>query len=253
VAPITSHPLRITVYSTVGYSLDSRYLQAGLRAAATGLMAPLQLEVVAAPPPPSTRPDWLFWLSEAPLPAEWREAAQQGTRVWQEATGPGVATESRVVAGAADELPATIFRRAAGTAPPGSLALWTDGLGRAVLSQQPMGKGALYHLHTRLNPAWSDLADNPALPAHLLELIQPETDASLASNQALARQDQRAIDATQLPGRTQAPGRLPSRNTAPKVFRITDLRPWLMLVAGLLFLLERLWARRQSSVISPAS
>ncbi|MFC7668379.1 BatA domain-containing protein [Hymenobacter humi] len=152
--PVRSRPLRIAIYATAPFALDASYLKAGLRAAATGLPVPLALQTTATPPTPSTAPDWLFWLSDAPLPARWREAMRRGTRVWQEAPGPGVPDKARLAVTEADEVPVSIFRRS--TAQPNSavasLPLWSDGLGRPVLSHRTLGAGAFYQLATRLNP-----------------------------------------------------------------------------------------------------
>jgi hypothetical protein len=251
--PVRSQPLRMVMYATPAYALDARYLQAGVRAAAAGLLVPVQLSMSAAPPSPGTRPDWLFWLSDAPLPAGWQDAVQRGTRVWQQATATGMATNTRLATPAADEAPAVILQRSTAAEAPGSTVLWADGLGRAVLSQRSVGQGAFYQLHTRLHPAWSDLADNPGLPARLLEIIQPENAGSPASatstQEAFANQDLRAMDAAQLPVPVPtAGGRTSPAQAAPKVFRVTDLRPWLVLAVGVLSLLERLLARRREAL-----
>ncbi|OGX89396.1 hypothetical protein BEN47_07055 [Hymenobacter lapidarius] len=264
--PVRTQPLRVVIYSTPEYALDARYLLAGVRAAATGLPIPLALSTITAPPLATTPADWLFWLSSAPLPAEWQAAVQKnGTKVWQEATGAGMADISRLVPVAADEVPATIMKRqqqqqsdslAAGAA----AALWVDGQGRAVLSRLAQGQGAIYQLHTRLNPSWSDLADSPTLPARLLALLQPETtDALLPTqlsgpDQALAAQDQRALDPAQLYASTAAPAQQATtpQKSAPLASRQTDLRPWFVLLAALLFVCERLLTRRRDGQPQPS-
>ena len=151
-----------------------------------------------------------------------------------------------------------MFRRDDSASPKTARPLWTDGQGRPVLTRQAQGFGAIYRLHTRLTPTWSELGDDPTLPARLLALLQPAlTDdlpsAEAALDQALATHDQRALDPTQLFSGNAAPTK-----TSPPVlpaFRVTDLRPWLVLAAGLLFLLERLLARRREvrTLSSPLS
>ncbi len=263
--PIRTQPLRIVIYSTAEYAADARYLQAALRAAAVGLPVPLALSATATPPNPATSPDWLFWLTDAPLPAEWRGAVTKGTHVWQEAIGPGVATKATLTLDAAAETSVTVLRRSPrqqdSVATAAGFTLWADGLGRAVLTRRGLGQGAFYQLHTRLNSAWSELADSPALPARLLTLLQPELTNAAAPpatplDQALASYDQRALDPAQLQtGSNLAVGRSSAKAVAsatPPAFRLTDLRPWLVLVAGVLFCLERLLARRREARISSA-
>ena len=256
--PVRTQALRVVIYATLGYASDARYLQAGLRAAAVGLPVPLALSTTTQIPASTVPADWLFWLSDAPLPAAWRTALSKGANIWQEARGAGVADTATLATNEAGATAVTVFRRD-GTAPPKTaLPLWTDGQGRPVLTRQAQGAGAIYHLRTRLNPSWSTLGDDPALPAQLLTLLQPTLSDGLPStetpsNQALASNDQRALDPTQLFSDNAAPTK-PSM-PAPPAFRVTDLRPWLVLAAGLLFLLERLLARRREvrNLSSPLS
>ena len=264
--PVRARPLRVLLYSTPDFAADARYLHAGLRAAATGLLAPLNLSTTTVPPNPATPPDWLFWLTDKPLPDAWRAAVNAGTTVWREAPGPGTAEKSRLAVAMADEIPVAILRHSAPPAnAPAADALWTDGQGRPVLTRRAQGRGAYYQLTTRLAPAWSELADSPALPARLLALLQPDiadatAPAPTAFEQALTALDQRALDPAQV---RRSSGAVATRQLAadppagagarPPGFRQTDLRPWLVLVAALLFALERLLARRREGQLLPAA
>ncbi len=253
---IRSQPIRIVIYATPAYAADARYLQAGLRAASVGLLAPLALSTTASLPGATNPPDWLFWLGDTPLPTAWTSAMNQGTQIWRETAGPGTADQARLTVTSADEVPATIFRRGPSVADSNvgaAYPVWTDGRGRPVLARQPQGQGALYSLATRLSPTWSDLADNPTFPARLLALLQPEmTDAGARPrtplDAALAAHDQRALDPAQL----QLAGTTPAATASAVAverpgLRQTDLRPWLVLAALLLFAFERLLAHRRES------
>ena len=259
--PVRTQPLRVVVYATPAYAADARYLQAALRAAAVGLPVPLALAATASMPAPTAAADWLFWLADAPLPPAWLAAVRRGGRVWQEATGPGTADTATLVAGPVEETPVAVWRR--GSRPqhlPGAAAScpeWTDGLGRLVLARRALGRGAVYQLSTRVNPMWSELADSPALPARLLALLAPEpgeesTAAAWAREPGMAQHDQRALDPGQLPTGPITPAGATARGRVPSAFRLTDLRPWLVLAAGLLLLLERLLAHRRGQLNLPS-
>ncbi|GAA4046764.1 hypothetical protein GCM10022409_36030 [Hymenobacter glaciei] len=251
-------PMVIEIYATPVYAADARYLEAALRAAATGLAIPPHLRRVTVRPNKLTTMGWTFWLSEEALPAGWREEMRHGGHLWQEAIGSGVADTTRLATSGAA---VNVFRREAQQQNVTSaVPLWTDARGRPVLSFQPIGHGAVYHLSTRLNPAWSELADNPELPAQLLTLLQPELGNSFSPatspldqpllDAQLAVHDQRALDPSQLISTSTLQ---PHLTTSSPDFRTTDLRPWLVLAAGLLFLLERLLARRREAQnLSPA-
>ena len=243
---VRTRPLRVIIYSGAAYAADARYLQAGLRAAATGLPVPLALTTTSQIPAPTARPDWLFWLSEAPVPAAWQTAVNHGTNIWQEAAGPGVADTASFATDAPEAAAVMVFRRSAVAPLQTALPLWTDGRGRALLTRKASGQGTVYQLQTRLNPAWSELADDPQLPARLLTLLQPEAPV----DPTLATHDQRAIDPIQLAvARPAFP--LATVPGPAATFRLTNLRPWLVLAAGLLFLLERLLARRREAQALP--
>ncbi|MFD1870830.1 BatA domain-containing protein [Hymenobacter bucti] len=245
--PVRPAALRVWVYTTPAYTEDARYLRAALRAASAGLPGPLALTVATTLPDPASAPDWLFWLSAAPVPAAWRGRVGQGLHLWQSATGPGVADTTALAALALEEsTPVTIWRRAQQPVNTAAEPLWTDGLGRTVLARQEQGQGAIYQLTTRLNSAWSELPDSPALPALLLSVLRPESvGAELAR---LGTHDQRRLDPAQLPtSATQVAG-----PPAPTDFQLLDLRPWLVLLAALLLAVERWLATRRAAFTSPS-
>ena len=249
--PIRAQPLDIVLYSTPQYAADARCLEAASRAAALGLAIPPRLRRVTVPPA-HLGTGWTFWLSDKPLPATWRADVRRGGHLWREAAGPGVADTAQL-ATATKAASVAVFRRGTEGDLQTTTPVWSDGRGRAVLTRQPLGRGAIYQLNTRLSPAWSELADDPQLPARLLALLQPEpTDEfSLPASAPdhLQSDDRRALDPTQLLTGSQ-PGAEKMAHSAkavpaPEAFRFTDFRPWLVLMAGLLFLGERLLARRR--------
>jgi hypothetical protein len=245
--PVRPAALRVWVYTTPAYAEDARYLRAALRAASAGLPGSLALTVAPTLPDPASAPDWLFWLSAAPVPEAWRGRVSQGLHLWQSAAGPGVADTTALAALALEEAtPVSIWRRAKQPAKGAAEPLWTDGQGRAVLARQAQGLGAVYHFTTRLNPTWSELPNSPAMPALLLSVLRPDpTGPELAQ---LSAHDQRRLDPAQLP----APASKIIGPPAPTSFRLLDLRPWLVLAAGLLLGLERWLTRRQVAPTSPS-
>ena len=249
-------PLDVAVYASPDYAADARYLEAALRAAGTALAIPPRVRRLRTRPT-NLKADWTFWLSAEPLPQNWQEGARKdGQCLWREATGPGVADTAQFAATEAGAASVTVFRRGSSAVPGGSETVWADGRGRAILSRRGLGRGSAYQLHTRLNPAWSELADDPQLPARLLELLQPEPpdNRSPVPSQFArleATHDQRALAPAQLAFGPGAPAGLASapgpKDPAPRSLRTTDLRPWLVLLAGLLLLFERLLAARRES------
>lgn len=246
------HPaaLRVWVYATPTYADDARYLRAALRAASVGLPGPLVLTVGPTLPSPANAPDWLFWLSGAPVPAAWQAQVRQGLHLWQAAAGAGTPDTTLLAAPElAEAAPVAVWRRTKPAAAANAQSLWTAGRGGAVLTRQAVGQGAFYQLATRINPVWSALPDSPALPALLLGLLRPApTGPDLAR---LHTHDQRRLDPAQLPTRPTGVVRA-AGPPAPTAFRLLDLRPWLIIAAGLLLALERWLARRRAAIPLPS-
>ena len=246
--PVHAGPVRVVLYAPASAAEEARYLRAALRAAAVGLPAPLALTVSPTEPDPASAPSWLFWLSDRPVPATWRAQVARGLHVWQEAAGPGQPdTATLATAETAGAAPILLTRRGRLALPAGSQPRWLDGRGRAVLAETTQGKGASYQLATRLAPSWSTLAASPALPALLLDLLA--SNPQLGTDSLLTTHDQRRLDPGQLPARpTQVAGRPAA---LPVAYRLTDLRPWLVLLVALLFGLERWLAGRRAVSSTP--
>jgi hypothetical protein len=243
--PVRPAALRVWVYAAPAYAADARYLRAALRAAGLGLPGRLDLTVAPTLPDTAAPPDWLFWLSGAPVPGAWRGRVPQGLHLWQSAAGAGVADTTQLSAPELDEAaPVAIWRRGQPLALAGVETLWATGRGDAVLTRSAAGQGAFYHLNTRLNTAWSELPDSPALPALLLGVLRPAPAG--AELLRLAAHDQRRLDPAQVP----APITETAAVAAPKAFRQLDLRPWLVLVAGILLAIERWLAQRRGTSTS---
>lgn len=108
--------------------------------------------------------------------------------------------------------------------------VWHDAAGAPLATAQRLGAGRLLRLLRPLEPAAMPVLVEPEFPDLLLRLLQPPP----------APQRVRAVD--------YAPG-LSSARAAPQP-RL-DLRPWFALAAGLLFLLERLFATRRREAAPP--
>jgi hypothetical protein len=243
---------RLRIYYAAGQAEEARYLTAALRAAGSGLLVPPVITVSATAPAPTDSLDWVFWLSDAPMPAAWKSRVTKGLAWWQQAAGPGAPAAASFATAGADALIPILRRDTAAILPP-STVTWADGAGQAVLSRRVEGLGQIYRMHTRLNPTWSGLADSPELPTLLLELLEPATPAL-----AMSRKDYRAVALTQVQAAIQPKSptdqNAPRKAAKPAADTFTDLRPWAVLLAGLLFGLERLLAQRRpvSTPVSPA-
>lgn len=232
--PLLTRPLRLAVSYDAAHAPSARVLAAALRAAGSVLPLPPRLTVGGALPLPADSLDWLFWLRDAPVPAGWAGRVAQGLHIWQEAAGTGqVRTVSFTAPGSA--VPVRVHRLDSAVAAGASTA-WPLATGGPLLSTRPDGAGTWYRLHTRLDPAWSNLSESPELPALLLPLLLPELPAPTPGP------DPRVMPLRQLTaGPVAAPTTAPRATPGP----VRALAPWAVAAAGLLFGLERLLAARR--------
>ncbi|WP_460503880.1 hypothetical protein, partial [Hymenobacter agri] len=241
---IDTAPLVIDLYASPEFAADARYLGAALRAAGTALPTRPVLRRLRTRPNQLSAP-WTFWLSAEPLPRNWQADSRKTARtIWLEATRPGVADTAQIATAAPDAAAVRVYRRDARPVASGLETVWADGRGRTVLSRRAVGLGAVYQLYTRLNPTWSELADDAQLPARLLEFLQPEPSngfnrqsTHLAAAEAV--HDRRALAPAQLPTTAATSAKRTAAIAPPTTFRTTDLRPWLVLLAALLPVLVR--------------
>ena len=252
-------PLTIDIYAAPEFAPDARYLEAALRTAGTALPIPPRLQRLSARPRHLSA-DWTFWLANDSLPLDWKSGLRQNARqLWLSATGPGVPDTSQLATNEPGATAATVFRRDHNTPAVMAEPVWADAQGRAILARQALGRGYLYRLHTRLNPAWSELADDPQLPARLLALLQPESDGDNSPTTGLVSQleaihERRTLAPAQLPvPQVARPAAAAPSHPKPPVILQTDLRPWLVLLTGLLLLAERLWSARKDSATTQVS
>jgi hypothetical protein len=178
---------------------------------------------------------WIFWLSAKPVSAQ---IAQNCNNLFAYEQGKVKELSTWINDGSQflSRQKIALFKTITSTQNNG-FALWTDGFGNPLLSDQEQQRTHIYHFYSRFDPAWSDLVWNDDFPKMLLKLVigRPvEPDA---------KYDRRAMDTKQL---------LPlisneAHSTGGKIIERNDLSRygWLLLV--LVFTAERWLAHRKKS------
>jgi len=246
--------LRIRIYADNKYYSDSRYLFAGLQALKQFTRRNMQISIDGS----LSHPDWIFWLSSAPLPAgltapnilHYMAGREIPVDSWMEGN-TGVAVGRRVE-------PDTAGRR-------GHQSIWNDGFGRPILSLEQASGNRIYHFYSHFDPEWNGLVWNPRFPVLLEELMTgpalSDRAASIAGDRAAASRDpasfafdRRVLDPEQIqpeliPDITDhaageaagmsAVGDLPAAQRMPSSSAI-DLAPACWILLFLLFLAERI-------------
>ncbi|MCW3466931.1 BatA domain-containing protein [Chitinophaga nivalis] len=169
-AATAAPPLRVTVYAGK-YPADASYLYAALQAVQQYTRRKINITLVKAGQTLPQEQDWLWWLSEQPVPAGIQATRQvvyaagkinQDRAVW---AGRDISVTKRIITSANDN------------------ALLKDSYGHTLLA-----KGDT--LYTHLHPAWSEWVWNEQFPVYLLQWMFPAP--------AMGHHDRRNIDPVQL-------------------------------------------------------
>ncbi|HEY0271618.1 MAG TPA: BatA domain-containing protein [Chitinophaga sp.] len=201
---------------------DAQYVQAALLAIRQFSGLPMEIHMAGAAAALPPQQDWLFWLSDAPLPGV------QAAHVLQYAAGHAQSECSWLAPGHPD---LAVYQRV--PAPEqGPAACWQDGFGYPLLTRQ----GTHYYAYTHFNPGWNDLPWSPQLPALLMQLMYPG-----------GYSDRRAMPAGALQP-LQVAGMGPA---GPPPVKTQQQTGWLLFL--ILFVLERimagLWTKQKEGTI----
>lgn len=168
--------------------------------------------------------DWLFWLSEKPLPS----VTPANVFVYEkgkEENSPSFIHSSE--ANPVNGEPVSLLRSTQQNSDANRKSIWTDGFGNALLAVNE-GKQTTYHFSSRFNPAWNDLSWNGNFVNMLYSLLIPNNDS-------FAKFDKRTIDAEQMMPVLEKQKEFDKQN----FIQTTDVTKAFWLTAFLLFFLER--------------
>lgn len=180
--------LDYTIY-TDKYQEDAHYLEAALKAVQQYTRRKINLLLVKQATAIPASQDWLWWLSDSPMPA-----GIKAGRTIRYATGTPQSVAATIAGTGIRVFQRLPVKDTAG-------AIWIDSYGQPLLTND--------RLYTRFNPAWSELPWSGEFPGMLLELLYPATVDK--------QHDRRSVDAQQLalPARaaTVKPVSLPQQET----------------------------------------
>ncbi|MGN7818874.1 BatA domain-containing protein [Chitinophaga sp. 22536] len=181
--------LYYTIY-TDKYPEDARYLEAALKAVRQYTHRKISLLSVRQATAIPASQDWLWWLSDSPVPTNIK-----AVRTIRYATGT-----PQTVSATIGNTDIQVFRRLPATDTAG--AMWRDSYGNPLLTKD--------NLYTHIDPTWNELPWSGEFPEKLLELMLPATWEK--------QHDRRSIDTRQLtlpaPAAAVKPAVLPQQETS---------------------------------------
>lgn len=222
--------LNIVIFAD-NYLNDANYLKAAINAIREFGQYRIKLTVVKNVSEIPAKHDWLFWLSEQPVPAAhlsenvfvYEKGKQQANRSWITFNNENGA------AGEPIELTQYIQNNTAATS--NLQTLWADGYGNPLLSVNGE-TNKVYHFFSHFNPSWSGLVWSREFPALLHRLLFNNYQTSVYPL------DKRMIDANQFqPGLSNS-----SRTGEEKFVETIDLANLFWLLAFIVFCMERFFS-----------
>lgn len=232
---IDTSRLDVTIFADQHFT-DANYLKAAINAISAYTQYGISATVINNVADVKQKSDWLFWLSDKPLP---RDAAAK--RIFLYARGKVQIINSWVRETSSAKVgqePVFLSRRIQLSDSGDHLeTIWKDGFGNPLLTLEKKNN-SVYHFYSRFNPAWTELPWSAQFAEMIFHLIMPKYEI----NNDL---DKRIIS------NEQSKPVLTTENKAFDKHRFvkkTDLGKYLWLLAFFVFALERFLSLKSKHV-----
>jgi hypothetical protein len=177
-------PINIAIHEASGIT-DGKYLIAALKAIGSFTKRKIIIN------PPVEKADIGFWLSEEPVPANFKASIVPNGTLFQYEKGKLIAAASFMDI---DGRHVKLSKRISAINP--AEKIWADGFGNAILANEKANNLNIYHFYSRFNPQWNELVWDGLFVKALMPIVIREknpTDFGFEDNPA----DQRTFSAKQ--------------------------------------------------------
>ncbi|MDB5263088.1 MAG: hypothetical protein JWQ14_2369 [Adhaeribacter sp.] len=230
--PVRKTRINISLFYDKDRQQDSKYLRAALAAVSDYAGRPINLTQISVARKINFKDtNWLFWLSDQPLPATIQKEINKGLVIFKDAPATQKFGAANYITMAQLPVNIPLSQQVLMVQKAGS-SVWQNNFGELVLAYKAIGKGGLYTFSSRFNGQWNNLPESSFFPELLSNLILPETKI---------RRDLRELDNDQVQP-------ILAKTTQQKNFlrQVQRELEYLFLALGaLLFLTERFWAFRK--------
>ena len=222
---VKADSLRIAIFYDQSRQPDAGYVRAALQALRSYTHRPVSVQLSTTINILKNKTDFLFWLSDAAIPDNMTVKQAQGLFIFKDVP-TGIRTTSAnwlTVAGWPESIR---LSKQAPISGENSLQSWKNNYGESILYFVPAGKGGTYYFASRFNSQWNSLPESSYFPEILSSLLWPEP---------AVKYDVRSISETQVQPIIRQT--LPVRVT--ENIHLLDLKYWFLILAAILFLMER--------------
>jgi hypothetical protein len=229
--------LRVSIFAD-SHPNDAMYVKAAVEAVRQFSKRDIKVNMIEKIADIPSAQDWLFWLSEKPLPENF--AAQH---ILKYEAGKDLISQGWLTPAGefSDEGDHTILSERTQAGQDIENIIWQDGYGNAVLGKDE-AKPVVYQFYSRFDPSWNGLPWGSAFPKLILKLLVDE-------NKTATVNDNRMIDENQLQPY------LDNTHAGKKKIAETsiDLSNIFWLLAAVIFLTERIVAYRNKKEVANAA
>ncbi len=231
---VKSDSLRIAIFYEPSRQADAGYVRAALEALHSYTHRPVSIQLSTTTNNLNSKTDFLFWLSDVAIPDNIKLKLGQGLFIFKDVPTKVKSTTANwlTVAGWPE---AIRLSKQTPISWENSLQSWKNNYGESILHFVPAGKGGTYYFASRFNSQWNSLPESSYFPEILSSLFWPEPTI---------KYDARSIAETQVQpilGQT-----LPVQAT--ENIHLLDLKYWFLLLATILFLMERMVSFQKARV-----
>jgi len=187
--------------------------------------------------------DWIFWLSEKKLPEELDQKMKQGSFLFEDLQGDLSLSKGGKLNPIAISIPIQIeqswisfYSENLSPLQSNFKPIWFNKAGQVILSSKDNQQGKVFRFNSRFHPDWSDLLQTIQFPVVLSRLLFESP--SLAGQRQVS-----PLQLTSLPAKSV----INSNKKMELEARLTTLRPVLLLVLCVFWLIERYLSEKQPS------
>lgn len=220
--------LRVGLYADV-FVNDLHYVQAAIQSIKDVKKKRIDVTVITDASKIPGNQDWLFWLSDLPVPVDVR-----AKNIFYYQKGDKRFVHSNIFTGD-NHLNEPVLYQRVDYAKNNAGIVWKDGTGLPLLTKKIDGAQAGYSFYSHIDPAWNDLPWSSSFPTLLYDLISPDRKDLSDSN------DYRIIAAAQI----QLPVKNdPSDNTISSTIDTSSTKHIFWLIIFIIFCIERFFSYR---------
>jgi hypothetical protein len=226
--PVDTASWHVTIFANA-YFNDTRYVKAAIQSIQQVTKRRIELKLVNTIAQIPVKQDWLFWLSDQPIPSQ-----INASHLFRYEAGNAIAVQTRLLTMGSETGDETgLYKRVASTEKKADI-VWQDGFGEPLLTKEQDDAKELYHFYSHFDPSWNELAWSESFPRLIYGLMD-----TARANKVINQNDRRVIDDTQL---QLVVSTKKKEITAIKNNETTDLKQVLWLIIFILFCIERFFS-----------